>query len=1476
MALLNFARFEPPSIRQARLRDSVRRLTGEVLQLTEFGITHEQRAQRERDVRAVRPTRPREPGIPSLFKDVFRQAGRVAAPGFDEAFLPENVGGLAPPIPRQLVSEEDQIASRYAELLEETRQNFPAGTPPGTTHESLAANRLNEELERELEGQRQKLITEARESRTPLPPGGSIAPIGGRGSLPLKALGQGLGQGLQFLEETPGVGGGFFRDPQTGKSAFEEGAEISRPIVQAAQPIVAEPFEQVEAAGVPVVSPVSGAVATAIQSQIVEDIATEVINPAALVLVAPIALSAASGLRGVAAAEALVSNLLATGMEPQLVRGTLRGLTLLGREGLAALPRIAKTVRATRVFQEAEVLVRAGEAGGGDLRPFIKAARDEGLVDPQAITRRAEELAEAQGGGPLRGGEELGGFPERFTGKGRRLQGGPPPEPDPPRLPTIREVEARSAKPPPEVRAELAGDVPRTAIPLEDFGTVQARWGERFQRNIVTKIEEMLNGHIPGIAKPTPESRAVRRAMVQADIYRGTQKARMRALVYEWAGRNARVLGLTGGGRAKSVQAAPGAIIPRGRKLFGLADDSLTQRLDHIVEHPEKYIINPEQRRALDELDNIFEMVLRAEQREGIDVSEIFGDYFARVLVKRPGNDPNGVKLAGRLGTRPGHAKTRFFGDIEEAWKLGYRYADPMSALFNRLEGGADAIANINAVRVVKSLGQRPSARIAEELKVAARAARDEFVAARKIASKRGASNADRLRFQEAEAALNNHKKALRVAANEAKDIQPKVFGRIVSPEVAAEFGRYIGDTQEGILDQVMQMARANMIWGDDSAGLVQFWTLFWRDNPTWWRAMGIGLFANLRDPWGFVARNADVISRGTSVGAVTPPTEFLLRSGGKFSRAFGKLPVVKQTQRMFEWTIFTGQTMRWKAMEQMAKNADDLMELAAANRAASGVALTPGLTRAQAGALGKTFFAGRFLLATVSVFKNALKGGAAGAEARKILGMAFGGAFATMVGGHMALNNGKLPNLTDPDKAGFFSMRVGDVWVQPYGPFHPFIVATFRTGRAIKDIAEGKKPNSRDLQAWPRFLEGKASLGVRINLQIMDALGIPLSQLRGEPFQRLKLATGEDWLRQIQEYLPIGPSEAVPGVKDIISGGLGRAATLGEILGGRTSVVTPFQELSEGFEKEFGREFNPQSSADWTLARQNPRTAPLVEAQSARSLERGTEGALRAEATEQSQAQIEQELELPRLAQDFKAGNLKLGDDLVAGYYELQTQMAGALLRSRIGVNGREPATDDDRILKQLSELNPNSDPYRDFATGNIDWDRFRADVEGLRSGLTPEVRKAYKEIVRGVDPDWRSVEPEVRKAIDLRRTLFDTARHVDVTAEQEKEAAKFRREVDKVRDRLAASGLEPGDATISQYLAVAEDEGIEPKVAYLAFALRPNSSSEVSLRDPAYTAKLLKLAEDLAPYFPDLYSARRILQALPPHLQEVVIEGG
>lgn len=755
-------------------------------------------------------------------------------------------------------------------------------------------------------------------------------------------------------------------------------------------------------------------------------------------------------------------------------------------------------------------------------------AEETGRLVTEAVPRLRKALVEG----------ELGA-----AGKGKP----PPIEPgDVPRFPTLRETEARSARVPPEVRAEMSGvmDVERE---LESFATVTTRWGERFQQNWWTHFEDVLGGLI-GPLRRTPEARAVRRAAVLGDIYRITQGARVRGRILEWWGRNRKILGLEADGIARRVRPVPGANIPKG----------MAQRLDHIVENPTKYIISEEKATALREADDLMERILRLEQSEGVDVAEVMGPYWHRIVTKTPAGDPlRGAYAGPRLPrVRPAHARTRIFGPIEEGWRLGYRYGNPLESLFIRGEESVAAVANRNVTRVVKSLGFKPSEKVSEVIAGELRSARDAFKEARRLATRKRATNADKVKFWEAETRLNDAKRAMRIEAAQVAERQPQVLGRIVTPEVAEEFNRYITRLPDGVVEQAFQLMRANMIHGDMSAAGIQLWYLFWRDNPSWWETVGYGIYSLAREPLGFVARNADVIARGSSVGAIMPPSEFLLRTSGGIARSFGRLPTVKQTQRMFEWMVFIGQTLRWKSMERLAKNADDLLELAAVARKQSGVVMLPGLTNAQAKAVSRVAFAGKFQAAMHGALLDIAKGGPAGWEARKTVAMAFSGAVATAIGINLKLN-GELPNF-DPGKRGFLGIRVGPGFVYPLGPYQPLVVALARTATAVNDIRQGKTPDRWDVQAWPRYVESKVSIPLRVLIQVGEALGLPFSEIRGEPWEDLRLKTKEDWLKQIAHYQPIGPMQALSGIQQ------GFPAAALEVAGIRTAPLSPYARMEE------------------------------------------------------------------------------------------------------------------------------------------------------------------------------------------------------------------------------------------------------------------------------------------------------------------------
>ena len=204
----------------------------------------------------------------------------------------------------------------------------------------------------------------------------------------------GLGKFMAWFEkQDPMIAGPLARtkegqfphyDP-TGTTAFDRGSELSRPVAAVMLTGIAAPFALGEIGLEETTGVHSRTVSGAIQGQVAEDILTEVINPAALVLVAPLVLQGVRpGMSAAAVSAKMTSNLLGTGMEPELVRGTLQGLTLLSRKGMGALRTIPQNVRGTRAFQA----VLHGEAGGGRLS----------IGAESGVLREAEEVFVASKG----------------------------------------------------------------------------------------------------------------------------------------------------------------------------------------------------------------------------------------------------------------------------------------------------------------------------------------------------------------------------------------------------------------------------------------------------------------------------------------------------------------------------------------------------------------------------------------------------------------------------------------------------------------------------------------------------------------------------------------------------------------------------------------------------------------------------------------------------------------------------------------------------------------------------------------------------------------------------------------------------------------------------------------------------------------------------------------------------------------------
>jgi hypothetical protein len=708
-------------------------------------------------------------------------------------------------------------------------------------------------------------------------------------------------------------------------------------------------------------------------------------------------------------------------------------------------------------------------------------------------------------------------------------------------LPTIQEIERRSIPLPPEVRAALnptaRGDVGR----IWTFEEVATLWGKRYQENWWTKFSDLLSGVIPALRGPlarTEADVAVRNAMTSHDLYVITMGEKARARLWIWLDEAKDTLGVSmKTGRLSKVTPKEGVEIPK----------NLRSVINHVVEFREKYNLTPAQNTLLDELteQGVVAEVLRLEQGAGIKIQEI-ENYFPRYAKKTPPGVPTGGGGAGRLGTRPRHARHRVFGDVEARYAAGYE-DDPIPALFGRVQSGIEATANAETVKTIKAMGLKPSELIDPVLVQAAKDARQEYKLTRAAAIRKGATADEKLAVELADTKLEDSIRALRFAAGLAREKGPKVFGRVVSQDVADAFRRYVKDLPESWVDDIFQVARGTMVQGDLSAAGIQTWFTFYRNTPAWGMGMVHGVEGLLTEPTGYLARNYEPLMRALDVVAVRPPTEFLLGRGGRMSRWLAKVPGIKQSQRAFEWQTFVGQTERWKAVERLTKTPEDMLEMAAVLRKQSGIFIMPGMTRSQASTVGKLMFAPQFAQAIHSALFDVFRGGPAGREAMKSVMMAFGGSAALTVAVNYKLN-GEYPNMTDPDKPGLWGIKVGDGYIYPFGPYQPTIVALTRTSRAINDARQGKTPDARDLQAVPRLLESKAGIPARMVIAVMDALGIPLTAIRGEPYEYLRLKTPEDWVKWASQYTPIGLRQAAQGVR------VSFPPALLEILGVRTS----------------------------------------------------------------------------------------------------------------------------------------------------------------------------------------------------------------------------------------------------------------------------------------------------------------------------------
>lgn len=1404
--------------------------------LGEFGI--EQRRQKSLDQqRAPQPT-PEQTAI---------RRGRAFP---DPALRGTDVG-----------DRQQRIATRFTELLEETRRSFPTRTPPGTTIESLALERLEEEFGEELRAGQQ-----GREK-------GPVETLFGE-TIPGGLL-KGLGAGIEFLETKELGGGPFFRDPSTGKTGFETGAEISRPVVRAAQPIVAEPFEQVEAAGIPVVSPVSGAVAKGIESQIVEDIATEIINPAALVLVAPVALQAASTLRGAAAASVLVSNLLGTGLEPALVRGTLRGLTVLGREGLAGASKLSLAVRET---------------------PIIK----------QAI-KNASELGEA-GARPLRGGEELGGFAERFAGRAKKLEGGSPTarpvttyEEAKQGLVKFLDEEAKLRKTgvaAAEIRAGRKGQ----------FAGVRAGTEEALEAGL--RGEEAATAGLRGAAAPeglrqTVGELSLPPAQKDALFDEGTRlftKGEILETEFIQA-----TVALKQGFSGRGLQ--PGQI-DTIRKIHGVeVAEKLARRVRPITEAKQLQKAARELSKTLTKTTNIavretkksIATLVKARQ------AEVLGDF-------RAARDLMGESI--RAATRSDDVIIQetelLLRETREALegvspRLAKRADDQITKIRldmeNKFANSEDLVAKAQLIAPDTPELQTVITewlRINEALLEGVSSEMGGFLATTK-AVVTGQLPDSFLSY------LSQRRAILATILSRMMPNDPQLVGKITSELMEAELRRRYGvDVPQKVRDILAVTKRAPY---EEGLGWVE--TLVQRTKNTMF-GLDIGVFmiqgltavrsggapmvagfvnrmlAAARLPHVAVALADESLPRwskyllngvhqGVGPSAVRAEQGTLFRYLPKLAGGAIDVPLsaVTETLNQLQFGViltqmrnltFEGNLVMAHLLGRNLQDAKTIATLAESANATTSFAWTA-LRAGRATAERTLLISPSMTRAMVNRVLLVAKGMGPGATAtERMVSASIVSSWAMFT-----LGVGKLVNdhvgvgefIFDPTKPGFGLINLRNGRTINLFPQATLVKAI---GKSFTAIQEGDPDLAK--RAWISMGVGRASI-----------VGSAIGALFDTGFQPgVGFRVGDLPLKgKILNLLPMPPV-----IEEIISEGPSAFGIISELGGASQFETSPFTELRIAWESARGtrgipdREFNPET--DFAIAEQDSRLAPIVERSRERGVAAGFPSAVAAQERDELRAQLEGEFQLPTLAEKVPSDPIA-GPAFVDAWFEVQDRMSGAVALDFLGEE-RNRETPLGQAVLAWQQIRLQDQKYFDPETLRPDRQAYREDKDAAFAEirkLDPTLASALEQRTPSSDPNVKRVEADMLEALDVRRELFDTPKYDGISFDLQEQIRDLDRLVQQARDRLAGQGLDLEKVdSLALYEDVARQNGLKEGIGLIAFTLRPGSKTEKSARGMDYFNFLFENQDLLSIFFPELYSSRAVQAGLRPEIRERVIAGG
>ena len=1301
----------------------------------------------------------------------------------------------------------------------------------------------------------------------------------------------------------------------------ELGATASRPLVEPALEGVAEAVEQVE-------KPlgVEGVVSDKIRSQLAKDIATEIFNPINIALVAPFAMQGTAGLTGIRLAEQITSNLLLTGLEPGLVRGTLRGLAVLGTRGTAALKIIPKAVKETPIFQEAlRGVQESGEAGA---RPLGGAAFREAkkslvkFLDEEAKLRKAGVTAEeisagrkGQAAGVRAATEEalaagVKGEEAATAGlKGARAPGG------------LRQTIGELALPQKQKDA-LFDEATRlfTAEKLQEFEWIQsvvalkrAFSGRGLQPAQIDQIRSVY-----GVEVAEKLARRVKPASEQLEELRRLGKG---------AEEFAKPPRPEGEFRTVFVppKAAPDVVGPTLAKRAPSLEESISAAVDvakpaRVARGAEDIVGAGLERLGLKQLTGARRDIRKTLQRLQRETEKATQKAIRTAERSRQAQAVGDFRAARDLMSESIRAATRsddaiiletelLLRETRESLegvspRLAKRADDQITRLRldmeNKFANSEDLVAKAQLIAPETPELQTVITewlRINDALLEGVSSEAGSFLATTK-AVVTGQLPDSFLTY------LSQRRAILATILSRMMPDDPGLVGKITNELMESELRRRYGvDVPEqvrgilaatkrapyeeglGWVETLVQRTKNTMFGIDIGVFMIQGQTALRAGGIPMAAGLVNRMLAALRLPHVAVALADESLPRwsqnllrgvhqGVGPSAVRAEQGTLFRYLPKLAGGALDVPLSTATEALnqlqfgviltglrnltFEGNLvmahLLGRNLRdAKTIATLADNANTITSFAwTALRAGRSTAektllISPSMTRAM---VNRVLQVAKIISPKATATERMVAASMVSSWALFTLGVG------KLV--HDQVGVGEF--IFDPTKPGFGLINLRNGRTINLFPQATLVKAI---GKSFTAVKEGDPDLAK--RAWISMAVGRASvvgaaIGGIFDTGYQPGVGFRVGDLP------LKSA--------LLNLAPIPPV-----IEEIITEGPSAFGILSELGGASQFETSPFTELRIAWESARGtrgipdREFNPET--DFAIAEQDSRLRPIVERSRSRGVAAGFPSAVAAQERDELRAQLEGEFNLPTLAEKVPSDPLA-GPAFVDAWFEVQDRMSGAVALDFLGEE-RNRETPLGQAVLAWQQITLQDQEFFDRETLRPDRQAYReakdAAFAKIRQ-LGPDLAAALEQRTPSSDQNIKRVEADMLEALDVRRELFDMSRHVGFTSDEEREASDFRELVDQARDRIAANSLDPGPVTIEQYLAVAQDNGIEPRVAYRAFGLRPNSEGEVSQRDVEYTKFLLDNAELLSVFFPELYSARRLLPVLPSEISERVIQ--